>query len=386
MKVSNSQRESRWLIIGSEDDPRVQGFQTALHEDKQPAAKVVDLWANCQDELSELLTPDTYLRIESPGSDLNTVRELSKLGTVKAKSAGFQVYSNTELDHAKPESGEFIAPHQFYYGFRQRLNELHDQLIQRPIAASMNHIPDVLRFYDKQACHQYLSRYDISLPSALYNVGNYDDLREKMRQKNLRNVFIKTRFGSGASGIIALKTTNKKIHASTTVEEAQGRLYNTRHLKVIHDEQSLALLVNQLCQWGVHCEAWIPKLSVNQNQCDCRLLIVDGEINFAVLRKSKTPITNLHLLNQRANISELSERLSETNWNAVLNTANRLAGIFPNSFHMALDIAIHNNKHDHYLLEINAFGDFIQNITHLGMTTYQWELERFTRKYDKAST
>ena len=380
-----SLKPKQWVIIGSAEDARVKAFIQALPAEQQGTAKVVSYQSDWQVQLPKLLTRNTYLRLESPGSDLSVVQDLTKQGRELALANGFDVYSDGELDKHAIEQGEFLAPHQYYFGLKKRLETLQNLLSDYPVAACMNHIPDVLAFYDKQVCHQRLDEQGIALPTALYDVASYADLREKMHLAKLRNVFIKTRYGSGASGIIALKASGPLVHAQTTLEQQEGRLFNTRRLRVINDESQLAGLVDRLCAWGVHCEAWVPKAIVNKMNSDIRLLVVDGEPNFAVLRKSKTPITNLHLLNQRAHIEELSSLMPKHAWQSLEDTARKVAGIFPKSFHLALDIAVHKDFEKHSVLEINAFGDFLQNIEYQGMNSYRWELERFHLKHSASA-
>lgn len=367
----------QWLIIGSAQDRRVQGFQQALVLAGCAPATVVDYLSDWSAVLPSLLTPNTYLRIESPGCGLPLVRQLMIHGAPQAESAGFNTCSDGQIHQAALERGEFIAPHQFYYGLKQRLLCLQGLLDRHPIAGCLNHIPDILTFFDKQTTHQQLAQHRISVPAALYGIQSYAELRDRMQLAGLRDVFIKTRFGSAASGIIALKTAGQKVLARTTIETVDDRFFNTRRLKHINNEAILEGLINALCQWGVHCEAWLPKARVNGMHTDCRLVVVNGKPDFAVLRKSQTPITNLHLLNERASIDELTQGLPDGTWPEVLNTARKLADLFPQSFHFSPDIAVHQNLLGHSVLEINAFGDFIQNIQHQGMNSYGWELQQW---------
>jgi len=373
-----------WLIIGAKQDPRVQGFQQALHRAGYATANVLDYHQHDPLQLGKDFTPHTYLRIESPSHDLTVVRKLMKQGQERAEQAGFHVCSDQELDQAQLDKGQFIAPHQFYFGLKQHLAPISQQLRDTPVAASMNHIPDIVHFFDKQQCHQQLSQQHISVPRALYDIGSYQELRDRMQQQRLHQVFIKTRFGSGASGIIALRTQPSRIHAQTTLTQQHGALYNTRRLVTIHDEPTLARLVDQLCLWGVQCEAWVPKASINQRSSDCRLLLVNQALHFAVLRQSRTPITNLHLLNQRSTIQALTQRMQPTDWQAVTETAYKIAKCFPKSFHIAIDLAVHRDLQQHSVLEINAFGDFLQNIHHNNMNSYDWEIQQFMHRYSES--
>jgi len=386
---------SQCIILGHQSDPRVQGFLQALQQRGVNDASVIDYTADWSQPLPSLVKPDTLLRIESPGFDLAAIRQLMQRGNSQLEAEGLTPLSSREMTELTVENGAFIPPHAVYFGLRQRLFELQDLLADTSHISCMNHVPDILTFYDKQACHQQLAQHDIPQARPLYNIQSYDALRDAMQQQGLANVFIKTRYGSGASGIIALKTagnkagnagrTGTKLHAYTTLEQAdgslhKGRLYNRRKLVTLTTESQLKPLVNQLCQWGVHCEAWLPKASIDGQRCDCRLVVVNGEPEFAVLRKSHTPMTNLHLLNDRADIATLRDIMDQQDWESLLNTARKLSAIFPKSFHFSPDIAVHQNKQRHSVLEVNAFGDYIRHCQVNGMNTYEWELEQWSKR------
>lgn len=396
-----------WLIIGSENDPRVQGFQNTLKSTGVARIRVVGYQDDWAELLPQLLTPSTCLRIEAP-NQISDVRYLMKRGFAAARSNKLDALLDQAVDNADLENGEFFAPHQFYYGLKDKLELLHALIQTHPILASMNHIADILNFFDKQHCHQTLSRAKVLVPKGLYDVSCYDDLREKMHLAGHKNVFIKTRFGSGASGIVALKTNgafktssayktsgaykassglkkNKaRLQSLTTVEQHNGRLYNTRRLQKCSNESDVANLIDRLCKWGVHCESWVPKAVVNKKESDCRILLINGKADFFVLRKSNTPITNLHLMNERANIHELTDAMTDNAWDNVLTTCDKIAAIYPRSFNLAADIAVHKNLREHCVLELNAFGDFLHNIQHKGMNTHAWQLEQFKVKHDRA--
>ena len=66
--------------------------------------------------------------------------------------------------------------------------------------------------------------------------------------------------------------------------------------------------------------------------------------------------------------------------NKGLDSQGKLAAIFPRSFHFSPDIAVHQNKQRHSVLEVNAFGDYIRHCQVNGMNTYEWELEQWSRR------
>ena len=90
----------------------------------------------------------------------------------------------------------------------------------------------------------------------------------------------------------------------TTVEMVSSavgvRLYNTRALRRYTSAAEIARLIDALAPHGLQVEAWIPKASVDGRIADLRFLVIAGEPAFRVLRKSRHPITNLHLGGERA--------------------------------------------------------------------------------------
>ncbi|MEJ2612929.1 MAG: STM4014 family protein [Candidatus Thiodiazotropha sp.] len=367
---------SGWLIIGSSDDPRVVGFQSALNGIGCDA-QTLDYLADWEQTLPEQLTPETCLRIESPGHDLDAIQRLMSNGCEPARLAGFQVVDEAQFGKSYLEQGAFIAPHQLYFGLQHYLRGLEQHLVNYPVAWTMNHIDDILLFYDKQQCHQRLTGQQLPTPPAMYDIGGFEQLMSAMDDNGLKRVFIKPRYGSGASGILALDRRPHLLSALTTIEVANDSWFNTRKLRHLRGHETIAPIIDRLAGWGLHCERWMPKLRIGPFETDCRFLIVDGHVDFAVLRKSRSPITNLHLLNQRADISEVRSLLSQDVWNQIEITLSGIARMFPKSFHLAVDLAIHANRRDHFVLEINAFGDFLQNVFHQGMNSYQWQLDRF---------
>jgi hypothetical protein len=367
---------AQWLIIGCADDPRICGFISSLR-DKGALAQSLDYLADWKEILPIMLNPETCLRIESPAYDLNVVRHMMVAGYDQAIETNYQGYRADAIEQTKLEQGVFLAPHQFYFGFRAFLLELETLLKKHPVASMMNHIPDIVCVYDKQQCHQLLAEKQISVPTALYNISCFEALMLAMDRTGINELFIKPRYGSGASGIIALRRRADTLHAITTIEEDAGIWFNTRKLQRLRGHKEIAPYIDKLARWGIHCEQWVPKLRINGWETDCRLLIVQGRADFAVLRKSRTPITNLHLLNQRSSISELHTILHRSAWTKIEATITQIAEIFPKSFHLAVDLAVHSNRRDHFVLEINAFGDFIQNISYQGMNSYQWQIKQF---------
>jgi D-alanine-D-alanine ligase-like ATP-grasp enzyme len=94
-----------------------------------------------------------------------------------------------------------------------------------------------------------------------------------------------------------------------------------------------------------------------------------------VIRLGNSPLTNLHLGNDRREIGDLPPGLTAEDWQKMLATCERAAACFPRSFYCGVDLLIAPNLQDHYILEMNAFGDLLQGITYEGLDTYAKEVK-----------
>lgn len=362
-----------WHLLGIPNDPRILGFQAALQAQKAHATL-----ARYHDNPAiafEALKPNTIVRFDSPAWSFAAVRQLMQAGEPLADVHGFKTFSSAQIKAAQIEKGELITPPQFFYGLIQYLQQA-SELCQQQDVQCLSYVPDIALFYDKVACHQQLSHAQLPVPFALSQVQSYEDLRHKMRESGLSRVFIKSRFGSGGSGVIALALGRNRVDARTTTVFQNKKLWD--HLKVysMNKEADIAVLINQLAPWSLHVERWIPKAQLQGQSVDLRVLVIAGEPTFFVLRKSKTPITNLHLLNERDDAALLQQCMSESAWEKLLETCRTVGKLFPKTYQLGIDIAVHSDFHHHSILELNAFGDFLKGITYQGLTPYQWQIKQ----------
>ena len=193
-------------------------------------------------------------------------------------------------------------------------------------------------------------------------------------------VFIKLAHGSSASGVVALRARGDRLQAITSAELVldanQVRLYNSLKLRIYTEVNEIALVVNELCRHGVHVEEWIPKASHQGMRFDLRVVVIGGEPQHAVVRMSRSPLTNLHLGNQRGDLDEIVREIPQQ-WEAILNTCRQVMKVYPRSLYAGIDIALTADRTSHVVLEANAFGDFLPGITHDGKDTYRAEIDAF---------
>ncbi|SEO56216.1 hypothetical protein SAMN04487843_102170 [Methylobacterium sp. ap11] len=350
-------------ILGVAGDERVAGFDAALAGAGLPPARLLD-YADFAAEPARLaaLFPEGYglLRIDSPGSAPRIRRALARL-------AGAEPEADEDATRLHPD-------HAVQGGLAAAL-DLARRLLP-PWVAATHEAGTVALFYDKRACHAAMRAAGVPVPRALAPAGGVAALIEAMRAAGLSRVFVKPRFGSGAAGIAAVTVGPGGIEAVSAAERgAGGTLHHSRRLRRVRGMEAVALLDAILAR-DAHVEQWVPKAAVQGRPCDLRVLVVAGEVAHTVLRLGAGPITNLDLGGCRAEADLLRARVAPAAWAAMLDDCRLFAGLFPNTFQVALDVAFTASLRRHVVFEANAFGDLIRRVRHQGLDPYAWQVAR----------
>ena len=106
------------------------------------------------------------------------------------------------------------------------------------------------------------------------------------------------------------------------------------------------------------------------------MLVIGGWAAHAVMRQSASPITNLHLGNRRGDLAGLRQQMGDDAWQGALDVAVRVAGVFPASLYVAVDLLVAPGFRRFAVAEVNAFGDLLPNLLHEGRDTYTAEFAR----------
>ncbi|HEY7416267.1 MAG TPA: STM4014 family protein [Ktedonobacteraceae bacterium] len=372
----NSHR--RFLMIGTPGDRRVILFQEALARLGLPSAQLVSYQAliACEVSLPDLITPTTIVRIESPGKSVEMEHALLSLGANEPDPEGerYERLSPSTLAVLPHEKGRLLASRQWYLGFSALMRRLAEWVPDQQV---MNRPADILLMFDKRRCHAFLDQRDISVPPALPPVYSYDELMASLQKRNWSRVFLKLAHGSSASGTVAYRYSGNHHQAFTTVEvvEQTGelRLYNTRRIRKLESRQEIAQVVNALCRQRVHVEQWLPKAGYGDRVFDFRVVVIGGQAMQTVARLSHSPMTNLHLLNQRGDLPAILERIDPIRWQAARYTCER-AALLLESLYTGIDLLFTANYQHYAILEMNAFGDLLPGLLYHDQDTYSTEI------------
>ncbi len=381
--------QPHFVLLASEHDPRVDAFQYALRQQGLRPATLIsygDFIAQPErlaDQLIKRAKSQNILRIDSPGRDQQVYAAILQQGISPLRATKRPYQTAHAIQQKIQQKGRMIAPYQFYAGFKVVMQQVKQTVLSLPDLHNvhnvqlMNSPDDILLAFDKYRCQHYLQQHKIPVPELLGSIQSYTELRQKMRQYNMPRVFIKLKHGASAAGIIALESSANKIQIRSTVEyqSKTKALYNTRRLTRSRNENTIAELINALCQMDVYAERWIPKAQIEDYVVDIRIVVIGCKAQHSVLRMSKSPITNLHLLNQRADTTRLQQQMSTSAWQAMLTTCEQVAALFSQSLYIALDIAVAVNFNKHVVLEVNAFGDLLKAVLYRGLTPQEAEIQ-----------
>ncbi|MHA7964134.1 STM4014 family protein [Paenibacillus sp. CAU 1782] len=388
------------IVIGQPGDRRTEGIQSALDKLSLPPAVIVPFadalgGEGVLEKAARGLSGAPLLRMESPGGSFEIEKALIALGAPDAaREVDDALHPLPDHPHLSPLSaasalrlpelpGVLHHPGQWFRGYCRLLASLRREVkTALPEARWLNDPQDIALMTDKRRTQEALARAGVAVPRTIGGEtppDNYELLREAMAAEGVHRVFVKLASGSAASGVIAYQVnpvTGAEIAMTTIgVESYVTRppvYYNSGKLKRYTDSGEIAAIVNWLYRHGAHAEQWIAKRRVGGQACDIRQLVAGGEAGHAVVRASKTPVTNLHLRSQRLNPAEagLSPEVQER----VQCIARQTAAVFPASFSMGVDVLVSEGAQRCYVADVNPFGDLLYGVRHEGLTPYEWEM------------
>lgn len=433
MNRSTSSLYQQWLasasaciLFGNPDNKRTAGWQQARAHHHLSSALVVPYirilhtiraGESLDDLLQAVFQRQTYqsapiqieesfnphqapllLRLDAPGDHFAVERELIALGAADAEgdiddrlvpldayTVGHLI-SATEARRLQPQHGRIWYPAQWFRGYCRLLSWLQREVsIRLPQAKWMNDPADIAIMFDKRRCHQWLHTAGVAVPPLVPDLlgrqSSYEQLRLSMEQHRIHRVFIKLFCGSAASGVIAYQynpRTGAEIATTTIGIDHSGRepfYYNSGTLRRYTDSATIVQIIDWLGREGMHAERWISKDSWQNKAYDIRQLVCRYESGHAVMRLSHTPITNLHLRNERLLVDQ--SHLSAEQVLQIQQIASAGLHCFPNSFCAGIDVLVPSNGGHPYIIDMNPFGDLLYYVEHQGLGTYAWELQQW---------
>ena len=385
---------SRWIIVANPDCRRLQLFKQALSEYGQ-AAPIVVTYHDILTErttLTDVVGAGDFVRLESPGRDWEVEKLLLQRGAIAAENeAQFYFLSAETVANLAFERGRLWPSRQWFHGLRSLMQMLESQLRDCAPHFSLHAPRDIVTMFDKPACHDLLHKNAIPVAPGLGVPEHFDDFWQRLQSSGIRRVFLKLAHGSSASGVVAFSTNGSALRALTTTEMVREngviKLYNSRRVRLYTEPRDIETLINALCHERVWLEKWLPKASLNGQNCDVRWIGIAGQARHGIVRLSRHALTNLHLLNQRAPLESLRAQWREDDWQSARVSSEKAFALFPDSLSIGADLVFSPQGRRHAILELNAWGDLLPDVMDAGESVYTAQIRAMlARREGTAST
>ncbi len=365
----NSHRSLPFVLLGVVAGKRVRLMQQARHEQGLLPATVIEWrdWLAQPALLEAALARPCVFKIESPGDDHSLHFQLMQDG---CQALGHAIPS-------LPEHGELAVSASWFAGFSFALQRIATTLAGLPHVRVLNAPCELLLMTDKLRCQQHLAAHQVKIPRLLGSIESYDHLQALLNEHAMNQVFVKARYGSSASGVIAYRRNGRGEEQATTsaqlLQGAEGaRVYNVKRMQRYSKRADIAQLVDLLAGQEAYAEAWVPKPRCGNGHFDVRVVTIGGAPAHQVARVGNRVMTNLHLDNRRAAVETLLDGAERTELG---RTARCAAAAFPRCHVVGLDIVVRRGAAT--VLEANAFGDLLPGLLCEGLDTYAGQLQAF---------
>jgi glutathione synthase/RimK-type ligase-like ATP-grasp enzyme len=350
-------------LIGNLENRRITGFAEAVESlGSQPPVLVgwnqVIQWLAEHPESRELgpfPCPVQSVRLDSPGEDAEVADTLITLGGGPPQP--------------RLRFGEIAWLREAHLGFAGVLKQLEETGLD-----FLNGPRDIAVMFDKWQCHERFRGAGVERPRATMAPGSWSSFVERIRESDSGALFLKPLHGSSASGVCAFRWASGRYQLIAPIEMVRDEdgivLFNTLRIRTYNSPSDIETLLGRLLPQGMIAEEWIPKAALDGQNFDLRILVIAGRARHWVIRQSRSPLTNLHLGNQRGNKEAFLKQFGETVLEQCRHLAEQATLCFPSCLYAGVDILL--DKQSRALVgEINAFGDLIPNLVHEGQSAYE---------------
>lgn len=369
-----------FVVIGHPAHRRVTLFQAALAAQGLPAARVI-AWADLVEPgaPARLLAGlgRAILRIDSAGEDDAIDRALLRRGEPAARAGGYPAITASALAALPVERGRIVCPRQHHLGFVAVLDEIAAAVAGQPGLRVVQPPAAIQLLFDKRATSARWRALGIPVPDPLPggDVRDPDDLRARMEAAGWPSVFVKLTSGSSAACLAVFVHRPTGEHVMTTIEDTGAARYHTRRIQRLGARDRIDRTLGFILGEGAQVERAIPKARLASRYIDCRVLTIDGEPAFVVVRAATHPITNLNLGGQRGDPEALRAAVPPAVWDAAMASC-RAVQATSGAFHVGVDLMFEPGFAAHRVIEGNAFGDLLPNLVRDGLDVYGWQIRR----------
>lgn len=170
------------------------------------------------------------------------------------------------------------------------------------------------------------------------------------------------------------------MEGQTTLTRIKGQFYNTRRVRTVRGADLEAAL-QFLWAEGVIIQRGVPMAQIDGQNFDVRVVCVYGQPVATIFRLSHLPMTNLHLGGRRGDYRYCRSVIPSRAWLDALDHCAEAAGCFDSAI-AGVDLVFERGFHRHYILEVNAFGDFFPAwVDRSGHSIHRIELDALAQRF-----
>jgi YheC/D like ATP-grasp len=331
------------------------------------------------DDLPAFNAP-AIVRLESPGRDFEVTKLLLAAGVRDSPHE-----PATDWSRLVYRKGELVRPGLAYRGFGRVLRGLRAALDARPHLRPTTCPLAVAELFDKRATAARLARAGLPCPLPGPPADDAQTLLANLRSEKWHTAYVKLNTGSSASGIAVVHALDAPPWAVTSLIQIDGDYFNTRRLQHVRGPQLDAALAFLLREDAV-VQQGIPMAQIDGQNFDVRVVMIYGRPAFTVFRLSSQPMTNLHLGGRRGEPAVCRAAIPTRAWLDALDHCTEAARLYPQCAAVGVDLIFERGYLRHYLLEINAFGDFFPGLRdERGRSVHEVEIEETVARMELAT-
>jgi hypothetical protein len=314
------------------------------------------------------------VRMESPGRDWLVAKLLLAAGARERPEE-----EATDWMALPYQMGRQVRPGLFYAGFARVLRGLKRSFDRRPYLHLTACPLDVAEMFDKNTTGARLSRAGVPVPPSLPAPETPGELLAAIRARRWATAYVKQNTGSSASAIAVVRALDGPARATSSLVRLDGDYYSTRRLRQCQGEE-LDDLLAFLLREGACVQQGIRMAQLEGVNFDVRVVVIHGEPAFTIFRLSPNPMTNLHLGGRRGDAARCRASIPTRAWLDGLDHAVEAARLY-RSAAVGVDLLFESGYLRHYVLEVNAFGDFFPDLTdERGRSVHRVEIEATARE------
>ncbi|MCT4662467.1 MAG: STM4014 family protein [Tissierellales bacterium] len=364
-----------FLLIGDLTGRRMQIFSKCLNHLNLNNITIIT-WTEILKDISVLesnMKKNTIVKIEPPEKDMEIYRSLLIRGAIKGDLKEDFIRGIDFSDF------KIISPRQWYYGFESIVREIKNvcDRYQNQNVYMLNDIDDMLAMMDKEQTYDILKLNSegkgFYLPKSFKSVCSYEEFSDMYGDKPMK-AFIKLRYGSGSTGVLGYANNPRRGQEIiyTSLNSESENFYSNYRVNRFTEKNKVRHLIDWVLKNGAHIESWIPKDKYQGKAFDTRSFVLGGKAEYLLTRMSKTPITNLHLKNERA---ESCDIMDDDLLEIIKKASESAMEVFSNSLFAGLDV-ITTNSGRPYIIDVNPFGDLFHNLIGSDLNVHYLEIKK----------